>query len=101
MKIDIHLRDNTTGERYVYYDDSDWAGWDEDRNADYQIEWMFGDGNYACDCNRALYFEAAKTGKWPNNPDRDCGHERYTIERIVERGTDRVVYYDDDEASGL
>jgi hypothetical protein len=97
MQIDIHLRDNDTGERVIYRDTSEWKGWQDqdDPSPERQIIFMFGDGNYACDCNRALFFEAAKTGSWSHVPRGECGNERYIIEKIVDRATGRIVYEDD------
>jgi hypothetical protein len=97
MQIDIHLCDNDTGERVIYHDDSEWKGWPDpdDPSPERQIIFIFGDGIYACDCNRARFFEAAKTGSWPKGLNGECGNARYIIEKIVDRATGRIVYEDD------
>lgn len=89
MKIDVHLLDNSTGERRVYHDDLERPDTPEEaRLTDFQ----WSDGNYGCDCNRGLFFAWA-AGE--DDPDRECGEERYTVEKIVIHGTDRVIYGDD------
>ena len=39
-------------------------------------EFIWIDGNFACDCNRGLFFANA-AGE--HDPDCDCGHERYRV----------------------
>lgn len=95
MLIDIMITDNETGETVVFHDDRDHHGmtygWESD---DAAIEYEFGEGNFACDCNRGLIFHAGKTGQWNNDVDRKCGDNRFTDIKITERGTGRIIYAD-------
>jgi hypothetical protein len=90
MLLDVHLLDTKTGERAVYRDDYEWHDQPEYPAAD-TIEFLWGEGNYSCDCNRNIFFNIA-TGR---TGDRACGDDRFTVEKIVERGTDRVLYSED------
>lgn len=91
MKIDAHITDVKTGETALYRDDYDNTGSDM-FSAEECIEYMWSEGNYACDCNRELFFAAAKGLP---EPDYRCGDGRFAV-RVVERGTDRVIYEDGD-----
>ena len=62
----VAIRCNATGEIRYHRDE---LGWHE--ASDYQ--WL--DGNYACDCNRALFFARAKG---EDDPDQVCGDTAYT-----------------------
>lgn len=85
MIYDVLLRDTTTGEERAYLMDH-LGPWDE--NSDY----IWADGNYACDCNRSLFFaRAIKTPEAEIN-ESPCGHTRFLCAvRIC--GT--IVYADD------
>ena len=62
----VLLRNNETGEeRWVEYN----MPWEE------HSDFMWTEGNYACDCNRHLFFERSK-GQEPE--DAECGEKRYT-----------------------
>lgn len=75
--IHIHIKDNVTGEEVINHSKLGWNG-----------DFIWVDGNFACDCNRALFFIEAKTGSWPHENETDCGDDRYTIPFIVlEDGT--------------
>ena len=62
--IKITIRRNSSGETRVY---SDAYVWDEEEHLVYQ--WT--DGNYGCDCNRAIFFETA--GGTANAGEDECG----------------------------
>ena len=85
MLIDVHMRDALTGERRVYR--TEWDG-----SAD-GLDFMWSEGSYACDCARSAFFAEA-AGE--DDPERECGSVRYIVEKIAERGTDRVVYDGED-----
>ncbi len=81
MMIHIHIKDNVTGEEVINHHDSDWNG-----------DFIWVDGNYACDCNRALFFGEAKNGVWPDEDETPCGHERYSIPFIeLDDGTKKII----------
>jgi hypothetical protein len=52
-------------------------------------EYLWTDGNYACDCNRGIFFDRGR-GVQPNFDDYKCGSERFKI-RVTNEGGE-VVY---------
>lgn len=75
MRFRIALRKNATGEIRVFDDDFDSVS---------ALEFMWRDGNYACDCNRHLYFERARDGFTEADEESvwvgaSCGDGRYTV----------------------
>lgn len=81
--IEVAIRNVHTGEVRVHHDSgrimADGSFWD----------FMWADGNYACDCNRALFF--ARAGNEPD-VDIDCGDSMFQIVSIVESATGRLLY---------
>jgi len=67
----IHLRDNTTGEIRLIEEEY----WDDESS-----EYLWTEGNYGCDCNRALFF-ARSVGE--PDPEHICGTTRYTALKAV------------------
>lgn len=64
MPCKIHIHDTVSGGVVIYDEDRDWPGAD--------FHWT--EGNYACDCNRGIFFLG------PENADHVCGESRYWIE---------------------
>jgi hypothetical protein len=62
------IRDNQTGEARWLTDD---APWSED------LEYLWSEGNWGCDCTRAQLF--AYAGGEAPDPARTCGGTRYTV----------------------
>lgn len=83
--VNVHIRRNSDGVVQVQY----WPeyGWDSD-NSDY----IWADGNYACDCNRFLFFERA-TGKEPEWDEGPCGDSAYSV--AIFDMTGKQLYADD------
>lgn len=54
-------------------------------------EYLWSEGNYSCDCNRALFF--ARAGGEPD-PVRPCGEVAFSVQIV---GTDGKVLYQDDD----
>lgn len=69
MPYCVTIRKNATGEI---------------RAKEYPYEWSEGqlfwwtEGNFGCDCNRALAFERA-AGLDPDIDDTECGHSAFTV----------------------
>jgi len=80
MSATVFITDTMTGETRTYLDDLATA---ED---DYH-EYLWSEGNYCCDCNRAIFFDVAGGGD--GDPDRGCGGERYDIKLVADDG--RVI----------
>lgn len=55
--IEVRLRRNADGEERVYKETIP-EGWTDDPEG--AAEFMWTDGNYACDCNRVLFFAYAE-----------------------------------------
>lgn len=82
MKVEVHFRDTQTGETGIHRDGYDWP---KPEN----MEQMYAQGNFSCDCNRQAFFHRSRGGEvgtWK------CGTSRYVIDRIVEQGRKRVLY---------
>ncbi len=70
MPYTVIIRNNATGEERPIQEDGDWDG---------SADFMWSEGNFACDCNRALFFY-----NWgPESEDRECGHEAFNIPRVI------------------
>jgi hypothetical protein len=66
---DVEIRNNETGETRTYHND---LGWGE------ATEFIWTEGNYACDCNRHLFFERSNGGT-PDVMSGECGDSKYTV----------------------
>lgn len=60
---------------------------------DFFGDFTWSDGNYACDCNRGLFFERECVPGADDDvdPDRDCGMIAFTV-RIVAKDDGRLLY---------
>ncbi len=59
-------------------------------------DYIWCDGNFACDCNRYLFFQRAANED--DEEEHDCGDSAYTVLSIkLDDGT--VVYKEDDDAT--
>lgn len=85
IPVNVHIGRNSDGEVRIQY----WPeyGWDE-TGSDY----IWADGNYACDCNRYLFFERAG-GAEPNWDEGSCGDAAYSV-RIYDLA-EALLYADD------
>lgn len=79
----LEIRNNKTGEVRASQE-----GWDWDGDTEYP-DYIWSEGNYACDCNRALFF-ARVVGE--DDPDRNCGDSAFAVRLTAEDGT--VLYED-------
>lgn len=88
MRYTFRIRDNTTGEERIYAEDFDW-----DDEGLMLFQW--GENNYACDCNRGLFFARA-AGEEPDLDldDCPCGNERFAV--LSALGEDGVTVPVDD-----
>ncbi len=90
MRLFAYLRDVVTGEQGVYEYDVD------PKYLDGQ-PFLWGDGNYSCDCNR-ICFLAEVNADWDEatviEPDCHRGPNRIALDRLVdEHGT--MLYRDE------
>jgi hypothetical protein len=75
MKLSVELLDTRTNRRVTYPYDHGKHPWDD---------FMWVEGNYACDCNRALFFARGSGVEVPRNPP--CGTGRYRLRITGEAG---------------
>lgn len=68
MVMEVSIIDTTTGETRTFHE--------ADEEADEWPPFNWTEGNYSCDCNRALFFVRAKNEEDPNIP---CGEERFKV----------------------
>ena len=85
--IVVIITDTATGEVASY---SDTGNFEPDENG-FCDEFVWSEGNWGCDCNRAIKFHDARGDD--DGYDRPCGNGRYHV-RIVD--LDNVVLYEDD-----
>lgn len=79
----VFIRNNETGE-IVSYDD-EWCFFEDGKFNDFTWE----EGNYACDCNRELFFYRAKNIEEPE--EAKCGEERFSV-KIIRKSNGEVLY---------
>lgn len=90
MKIDVYLRNTQTGDMGVYHDSHDWLD-EPDYPASDAITYIYGEGNYSCDCNRALFLY-----DWSIYAKQiQCGHGLISIDKITNRETGEIIYRDE------
>lgn len=92
IPVQVYIRNNETGETRIYTD-VHWTQKDFDEG---YFQFQYGENNYACDCNRALFFARSNGEEDPET--RDCTVEKFTITQcLTPDGTD--IYHDEDDAA--
>lgn len=71
----VHIRKEATGEIRRYTDGLEWLG-----------DFIWSEGNFACDCNRHLFFEHA-AGNEPAE-SHECGSVAYSVKIEDEAGNE-------------
>lgn len=92
VHFDAYITHIPTGEQVVYHDTYDIDTEDVPAHCSDWKEistFIWEDGNFRCDCNRALFFARAKGIE---EEDVDCGHELYRLDKLVVRETGEIVY---------
>lgn len=87
--VNVEIRRNSDGVVRIYKDDH-WLS-----------DFIWSDGNYACDCNRHLFFERAGGVDPYDDPDHVsvCTDDKYSV-RITNAAGD-LLYQDGDWESGV
>lgn len=89
----VSIRNNATGEVRSYEELDTYDSWTPQPPMDEPTgAFMWSEGNYACDCNRALFF--AHTGG-EDEPEHPCGEGAYSV-RITRPQTGEELYADKD-----
>lgn len=70
MGAKLYITDNLTGSTVTFYDET----FDPDPDSGSEYNWT--EGNFSCDCNRALFF-GLLIGEVEHG--RDCGEDRFTV----------------------
>lgn len=65
---DAHITDTTTGETRTYVCEHPW-----EQHSDF----LWSEGNFGCDCNRALFF--ARAAGEDDDIDLPCGETRFRV----------------------
>ena len=90
MKIFAHLRDSVTGDQGVYEYDLDPQYLDNQ-------PFLWGHGNYSCDCNRTCFL-AEVNRAWDEatdtEPDCNSGPNRIVLDRLTDE-SGSVLYRDE------
>lgn len=89
-----HVRYRTIAKMNLVYKGTEYP-FEYDFGYGYPIEsaeFMFQDGNYACDCNRSIFLHEA----YPEVPEKDCGHTIIDkdFEVLLVRGSDKNQIYE-------
>lgn len=86
--VRVFIRRNSDGVIREYHPE---VGWCVDRSNE-SNQYIWREGNYACDCNRSLFF--ARAGG-EEEIDYDCGETAFTIMKILSK--DGEVLYSEAE----
>lgn len=89
IPCEVHITCVATGETRIHHDD--WILPDEEG---FSSRFVWADGNFACDCNRKLFFERA-AGIEPEDDDTPCGDDGYAV--TIKDSAGNVLYADDEE----
>lgn len=77
VAVIAHIRKNDTREVREYHPDmliKDGEDWPD--------IWIWTDGNFSCDCNRALFFGYAAGETWKDANDAPCGEGGYSVKLV-------------------
>ncbi len=87
FSADVAIRRVEDGLVRIYRSDHETRD-DEGRFNDY----IWSEGNFACDCNRHDFFEEAAGGE--SHDDVPCSDGRFIIESITDALTGELLYYE-------
>lgn len=79
MSYSVRIRDTTTGIERTIEKPGEW-----DDGSDF----MWNEGNYACDCNRRLFF--ARAAGLPDPEPNPCGEGRYSATILLPAKLDTI-----------
>lgn len=87
MKVEVHLVEPATGRRGIEVQEFTPLKDAEEQRQNLLYLWM--EGNYSCDCNRALFLARALKEPEPDLPcNADAASARFFIERFVVDGVE-------------
>lgn len=85
IPVSITILDTQTKQTRIY-NTTDFI----DKETNTWNDYIWSDGNYACDCNRALFWNRAEPNSEQLNDD--CGDERFVILSIIDLRDNSVLY---------
>jgi len=86
--FEVHIRRMSDGVDRVYRD----VGWiDEPGEGPSWPEYIWTEGNFSCDCNRAIFFARAG-GESEPGPETTCGESAFRIAKVVKIATGEVLF---------
>lgn len=93
FSADVAIRREADGLTRIYRSDHETRSDDGSFN-----DFVWSDGNFACDCNRHDFFERAAGVELSDEESENvpCGDDRFTIEWIKDVDTGEVLYSEDD-----
>lgn len=80
MHYSVEIRNNATGETRLWRGGTGQVTFDDAEDLTSFLQFLWMDGNNACDCNRALFF--AESGG-EDDPDVDCGEGGFSVSCLV------------------
>lgn len=86
VKCIAEIRNNETGEIREFETDEILVIGEK-----YPSTFIWENGNYACDCNRHLFFKRAKNEESKEDWDVECSHGKYSVNLKIKK--DGNVYY--------
>jgi hypothetical protein len=86
VKCIAEIRNNETGEIREFETDEILVIGEK-----YPSTFIWENGNYACDCNRHLFFKRAKNEETEEDWDFECSHGKYSVNLKTKK--DGNVYY--------
>ena len=78
MRVVAYITEVETGETRKYEDLEELESTRSDAEEGFRFHWT--DGNYGCDCNRAMFFSG------DHEADVPCGDERFSVNLLDETG---------------
>lgn len=85
--IEVHILDRQSSQRVVYQAD----GYDEPDQPGTFSSFIWQEGNFSCDCNRAIFFSEAG-GQGVDEDKQPCGKDRFLLEKITRKSDGQVLY---------
>ncbi len=82
VPVEVHIRRTETGEVRIYRDNLY-------TTVDYDGIFIWAEGNWSCDCNRAIFFAEAGGEQ---NKSNQCGEYGYIVDRIVRVADGELLY---------
>lgn len=107
FKYKVSLTKVETNETVEFEDTWDYPSYIRTDTWEYDPVFIWSDGNYACDCNRSLFFERAlknlpiQKAITSDEVDIGCSNNKFKVNWIINLETGNKIYEGDDMADNL